>query len=145
MAVPAHPPTPILVYPRSFCSLLPSAPVLWIPWDAAVPGQDYFPWITDSISMRNCCWSSGDKCSCSSREGSVGLGLHCPYIMETGSIPVAFPAHNWNSIRNCKHGLWDINAPLNSLEWGGMGGGEQGKQTGTREQTTEIRSSSSRG
>lgn len=51
---------------QKFCSLLPSDPTLWIPWDAAVPGQDYFPWITDSISMRNCCCSSGDKCSCSS-------------------------------------------------------------------------------
>lgn len=54
--------------------------------------------------------------------------------METGSIPAAFPAHNWNSIRNCKHGLWDINAPLNSLEWGGMGGGEQGPGQTDREQ-----------
>lgn len=66
MDVPARPPAPILVYSRSFCSLLPSVPVLWILWDGAVPGQDYFPWITDSISMRNCCWSPGDKCSCSS-------------------------------------------------------------------------------
>lgn len=76
--VPAPPPTPALVYPRAFRSLLPSAPALGIPRDAAVPGQDHFPWITDSISRRNCCRSSGDKCSRSSREGSAGLGLHCP-------------------------------------------------------------------